>query len=213
MSKYILMHGVFADVNELYHYGVKGMKWGVRKDEYKAMTRKQRKKLQDDYFKTEAGSAAIKRLNKNTTIGVLLGGPLGGVIAGFSTLKRIGESVPPASTEKTVTAGKSVVSKNASKKVSELTDKNSTKTESKVVASIKERVTGKKENGKPAFLMSEKELTDFRNSYQDRRNSMLKQYRNTSDPATKNNIASQLDRMENDYLNVVEQDFWYADDF
>lgn len=33
MSEYILMHGTFVEMNddELYHYGVKGMRWGVRR--------------------------------------------------------------------------------------------------------------------------------------------------------------------------------------
>ena len=31
MSNYVLMHGTVVDANELYHYGVKGMRWGVRR--------------------------------------------------------------------------------------------------------------------------------------------------------------------------------------
>lgn len=34
---------------ELYHYGVKGMKWGVRKSEYKSMTKEQKKQARNDY--------------------------------------------------------------------------------------------------------------------------------------------------------------------
>ncbi len=36
-------------MSELRHYGVKGMKWGVRKSEYKAMSRQERKKTKDEY--------------------------------------------------------------------------------------------------------------------------------------------------------------------
>lgn len=33
----------------LYHHGVKGMKWGVRKDKYKAMSRAEKKKTKKTY--------------------------------------------------------------------------------------------------------------------------------------------------------------------
>ena len=35
--------------NEIYHYGVKGMKWGVRKSEYKSMSKRQKKQVRDEY--------------------------------------------------------------------------------------------------------------------------------------------------------------------
>lgn len=35
--------------SDIVHYGVKGMKWGVRKSEYKSMSRKDRKQARKDY--------------------------------------------------------------------------------------------------------------------------------------------------------------------
>ena len=46
---------------ELYHYGVKGMKWGVRKSEYKSMSKQQKKQTRDEY------KADKKWIKKNAT--------------------------------------------------------------------------------------------------------------------------------------------------
>lgn len=35
--------------HDIEHYGVKGMKWGVRKSEYRSMPREQRKQVRKDY--------------------------------------------------------------------------------------------------------------------------------------------------------------------
>ena len=37
------------DPSDIYHYGVKGMKWGVRKSEYKSMSRDKKKSVKAEY--------------------------------------------------------------------------------------------------------------------------------------------------------------------
>lgn len=68
---------------ELYHYGVAGMKWGIRKSVYKSMNKQQRRETRKKYYETPEG-----KIKKATTIGTILGGPLGGVIAGGITAKK-----------------------------------------------------------------------------------------------------------------------------
>jgi hypothetical protein len=179
--------------DELYHYGVKGMKWGVRKSEYKSMNRQQRKETRKKYYKTPTG-----KVEKATRIGTVLAGPLGGVIAGSIMNKKVGGISP-----KTVEKGKNEVEKLKPESV---------KTESKKVADIKSRVTGKKENGKPAFLWTPEEHDAFTASYNKRMATLSKQYKNTSDAATKKRLSDEMDRVMDDYESIVTQDFWYTDD-
>ena len=59
MDDYIVANG------ELYHYGVLGMKWGVRKGNYSkafAKASKKRKKLADKAVRAEIGSAKLERM-------------------------------------------------------------------------------------------------------------------------------------------------------
>ena len=49
MSQYIIHNGMLYSADELYHYGTKGMKWGVRKAEYQSMNRLQRKRTRTAY--------------------------------------------------------------------------------------------------------------------------------------------------------------------
>lgn len=184
---------------ELCHYGVKGMKWGVKKSEYKSMSKQERKATRKKYMATTEG-----KVYKATTIGTMLGGPLVGAFAYSIANKKYNSDAARQSVAK----GKKIVDDNADKKMSEL----SIKVESKKVADIKSRITGKQENGKPAFLMSRKEMEDFSASYERRKNELSKQYKDARDDASKRRITEQFDRLENDYLSVVEQDFWYSDD-
>ena len=50
---------------ELYHYGVKGMKWGVRKSEYRSMSRSQRKQTKRQYKQDKIDKKAEKRVGKH----------------------------------------------------------------------------------------------------------------------------------------------------
>lgn len=100
---------IMTSDGELCHYGVKGMKWGVRKAEYKAMNRQQRKKTREEYYKTDEGKQY--KIARNTVIGTVLGGPMIGVAAGLITAKRNGEL------QKRVNQGKNYVEKLATKRV------------------------------------------------------------------------------------------------
>lgn len=89
MNRYYLVgHTVIQVPDELYHHGVKGMKWGVRKDKYKAMNRQQRRKTREKYYNTPEGKKY--KITRNTVIGTVLGGPLVGIAAGTITAKRNG---------------------------------------------------------------------------------------------------------------------------
>lgn len=114
MSEYILT----AD-GELYHYGVPGMKWGVRKSDYKTMNRQQRKKTRQDYYKTDEGK--IHKVTRNTLVGTILGGPVVGVAAGLITAKRnpVSEEYREKQRQK-ITSGKNYVENLATTKTAEL---------------------------------------------------------------------------------------------
>lgn len=70
---------------ELYHYGVPGMKWGVRKADYKAMNRSQRKEQRQTYLKQHPE----ERLKRGAQIGSYIGGPIGAAIGYKVTKNRI----------------------------------------------------------------------------------------------------------------------------
>ena len=55
---------IMTENGELYHYGVKGMKWGVRKSEYKSMSRSQKKQTRKQYQQDKIAKKAEKRVGK-----------------------------------------------------------------------------------------------------------------------------------------------------
>lgn len=109
---YYLYDGRVYSSDELVHYGVPGMKWGVRKERYKAMNRHERKKTREKYYRTEEGKE--HKVKRSTIIGTVLGGPVVGIAAGLITAKRNGML------EKRVSQGKQYVEKLATTRTVEL---------------------------------------------------------------------------------------------
>lgn len=89
----------------LEHYGVLGMKWGVRKSDYKSMSKDQRKKQRQKYRQTSEYKA-----KRTTTIGTILGGPLVGAAVGLYKNRRLNpkQKVSQISKRK-ITSGKKAV--------------------------------------------------------------------------------------------------------
>lgn len=208
MANYIISNGQLYNVGDLQHYGVKGMKWGVRKSVYKSMNRKQRRAQREKYWQSPEGKAVNKAITNASVWGTVLGGIPGGIVAA-SIAPSIARRKFNSISEKQIDKGKAALGKIA-KKTTDKSDSN--RTESKRVSDLKSRVTGKKENGKPAFLMTPVEHEQFYARYRQRKNVLVKQRNNATDAASKKRITKQLDRLENDFMSVVEQDFWYADD-
>ena len=63
MAEYFVYNGGLYSTDELKHYGVKGMKWGVHKSVYKSMNKQQRKAQRQKYKQTPEGR--IKRATNN----------------------------------------------------------------------------------------------------------------------------------------------------
>ena len=97
-------------MNELYHYGVLGMKWGVRKEVYNSSSRSRKKEIRKKYYKTPEG-----RIKKATTIGTILGGPLAGIIAGSITARKIEKEVGAIKNNKLSSVDNKVIEKGRKK--------------------------------------------------------------------------------------------------
>lgn len=70
---------------ELYHHGVKGMKWGVRKSKLAKMTKEQQKAARDRFYK-----AHMKEITKTSWASVI-GGPVGQLIVQSIRVKKLGQ--------------------------------------------------------------------------------------------------------------------------
>ena len=92
--------------NYLAHYGVKGMKWGVRKEVYNSSSRSRKKEIRKEYYRTPEG-----RVKKATTIGTILGGPLAGIVAGSITARKIEKEVDATKNNKLSSVDNKVIEK------------------------------------------------------------------------------------------------------
>lgn len=128
-------------MDELYHYGVKGMKWGVRKEVYNSASRSRKKEIRKEYYKTPEG-----RVKKATNIGTILGGPLGGIIAGSITARKIEKEVGAIKNNKLSSVDNKVIEKGR-KKVEALSNNGKIETdEQKIKRLMSEGKTNPKSN-------------------------------------------------------------------
>ena len=96
--------------DELYHYGVRGMKWGVRKEVYNSSSRSHKKEIRKEYYKTPEG-----RIKRATTIGTMLGGPLVGIAAGAIVSKKIEKKIGAIKNNKLTSVDKNAMEKGKKK--------------------------------------------------------------------------------------------------
>lgn len=68
MNDYVIIDGVAYSADELYHHGIKGMKWGIRKDRKKRSNRKDRKKHGNNSQYDRLMSRANKMLPKTSKL-------------------------------------------------------------------------------------------------------------------------------------------------
>ena len=128
-------------MNELYHYGILGMKWGVRKEVYNSSSRSRKKEIRKEYYKTPEG-----RTKKATTIGTIGGGPLGGIVAGSITARKIEKEVGAIKNNKLSSVNNKVIEKGR-KKVEALSNNGKIETdEQKIKRLMSEGKTNPKSN-------------------------------------------------------------------
>lgn len=97
-------------MNELCHHGVKGMRWGVRKEVYNSSSRARKKEIRKEYYNTPEG-----RIKRATTIGTALGGPLVGIVAGSITARKIEKEINAIKNNKMSSVDKNVIKKGRKK--------------------------------------------------------------------------------------------------
>lgn len=75
---------LYHSEDELMHFGVKGMRWGVRKSEYKSMSKSQRKAQRQKHKQTSE-----YKVKRAYVVGVLLGGPIAGAVTALIADKNL----------------------------------------------------------------------------------------------------------------------------
>ena len=198
---------LYHSEDELAHYGVVGMKWGVRKSEYKSMSKTQRKAQRKKHKQT-----AEYKVKKAVAVGTLVGGPLVGVVAGLVSNKKL-NSISSKNVEK----GKEYVDKNAN---------NATKTNTQSARDLKGNAkilkdagvdpywapTGKirlsqTTNKTPYFALDEKGRAAVDREYESKRANLQKRLGAASTKSKKDSIYQELDELEEEYLTIRERDW------
>ena len=131
---------------DLMHYGVKGMKWGVRKEVYNSSSRSRKKEIRKEYYRTPEG-----RIKKATTIGTVLGGPLAGMVAGSITARKIEKEVGAIKHNKLSSVDNKVIEKGR-KEAEALLNNGKIETDEQ---KIKRRMSEGKVNPKSSYIFNQ----------------------------------------------------------
>lgn len=199
---------LYHSEDELAHFGVKGMKWGVRKSEYKSMSKSQRKAQRQKYKQT----SEYKVVNRAYFVGTFLGGPIAGAVAALIANKKL-NSISSKNIEK----GKEYVDKNAN---------NVTKTNTQNTRDLKGNAKTLKDAGidpywapagkirlsqttnkTPYFALDEKGRAAVDREYESKRASLQKRLGTASTKSKKDSIYQELDELEEEYLTIRERDW------
>lgn len=159
--------------SELYHYGVKGMKWGVRKEVYKSANRQQKKAIRNDYYETTEG-----KHHRAIRLGVIIGGPVGGVIGAAIARKKYGSLK-----QTDIDAGKDFVNK----KSNDTVDK------------YKKNKNGMRPKTPEEMEASERKYNELSDKFYANRERLGNKIKSAKTQAEKDRYMKEMDEIEDEY--------------
>ena len=159
---------------ELYHYGVKGMKWGVRRNLRKQQALSNKAYRKASYYTSKSEKAKMKgdsaKYEKYQS-------KAWKEVAKIAVAQQKIKDMDPRS----IDAGKKFVS---------------------TISNTRNTTSGKT----PYHAKSEQERNRIDSNYQNQRKKLVAQFRNATTESEKQRIMAKVDKLENDYLDMVERD-------
>lgn len=181
-------------MSELAHFGVKGMKWGVRKSEYKSMSKSQRKAQRQKHKQTSE-----YKVKRAYVVGVLLGGPIAGAVTAFIANKKL-NSISSKNIEK----GKEYVDKKCKQGNAKTLKDAGIDPYWAPAGKIRLSQTT---NKTPYFALDEKGRAAVDREYESKRAGLQKRLGTASTKSKKESIYQELDELEEEYLTIRERDW------